>query len=335
MDQESQQTATATETPEKPAKKLKTIKDENGVVFDGNTETRWKFDPSDVVIVGLDDLTGDKALEDDGASSKLDDAHVKNVGRFGVREDITLVAKDVGGTLRPVVVDGRHRTRWARAANKAKLKPENGESKVFLHGNCIDADSDDAALRGEKHMLNYVRAARSAMDSAKAAKELHDAGLKTADIAVRLGVSVGTAENWLALATSAIKPLLDSFQKGIVPVSAVYKLAKMKPEKQEEAVKDLVSAAKASPKGRATVAKAQASKRKAKGDDDAHERPGIGKVRKIYDAAKKDQDVLKALSQCEPIDFLRWMLGEVGERVLPAEIREILKGRKKKADAAE
>lgn len=336
MDTEDQVQETSSPEPaEKPAKKLKSIKDENDVVFDGNTETRWKFDPSDLVIVGLDDLTGDKALEDDGASSKLDEAHVKNVGRYGVREDVVIVAKDVGGTLRPVVVDGRHRTRWARAANKAKLKPESGEGKVFVHAICVPADSDEVALRGEKHMLNYVRAARDTMAAAKAAKELHDAGVKTADIAVRLGVSVGTAENWLALANNATKPLLDSFAKGIVPVSAVYKLAKMKPEKQEEAVKELVNAAKASTKGRATVAKAQAAKRKSKGDEDAQPRPGIGKVRKILDAAKKNQDVLNSLSQCEPIDFIRWLLGDVSDRVLPAEIREVLKGRKKKAGSEE
>jgi hypothetical protein len=336
MDTETQQQEIDNLEPEaKPAKKLKNIKDEHGDVFDGNTEVRWLFDPSDLVIVGLDDLTGDKALEDDGASSKLDEAQVKNVGRFGVIEDVVIVAKDVGGTLRPVVVDGRHRTRWARAANKLKLKPENGDSKVLVHCICVPADSDEASLRGTKHMLNYVRAARDTMAAAKAAKELQEASVKTADIAVRLGVSVGTVENWLALANNATKPLIDSFQKGIVPVSAVYKLAKMKPEKQEEAVKELVSAAKASPKGRATVSKAQAAKRKSKGDDDAQPRPGIGKVRKILAAAKADAKISQALTQCEPIDFLRWLLGDVSERVLPAEIRDILKGRKKKADSEE
>lgn len=329
MDNENPETTAPTETPEpKSNKKLKKIKDANGVEFDGNTETRWRFDPDDLVIVGLDDITGDASLEEDGATSKLDDAMVKSVGRDGVKVEVRIIAQDVGGTLCPVVVDGRHRTRWARQANKLKLHGV-GKNKVFVPCQCMPTDTADIDLRVEKHNLNWVRANRNIMAQAAAAKELHDAGRKSADIALDLGVSVGTVENFVALA-GGTKQLVEAVTKGAMPVSAAYKLAKLPPEKQVESVKETLALAKASPKGKAKVSHASAAKSRAKGKADAVPRPGISKVRKIFVAAKKDVDVLKALSQCEPIDFLRWMLGEVGPTVLPAEIREVLKGRKKK-----
>lgn len=307
------------------SKKLKVIKDANGVVFDGNTETRWAFDPEDLVIDGLDDLAGSEALLEAGATSKLDEKQIASVERDGVLEDVTIVARDVAGTLRPVVVDGRHRTRWARAANKGKRA-----NKTVVYCHAIATDTSDELLRARKHTMNYVRANRNIMAQALAAKELHDTGRKSADIAVDLGVSVGTVENFIALA-GGTKQLLDAVNKGTLPVSAAYKLAKLPAEKQAESVKETLAIAAKAPKGKARVSHATAAKGKAKGKEDSAPRPGIGKLRKIYVAAKKDEDVLKSLSSCEPIDFIRWLLGEVSERVLPSEIKEVLKTRKRAA----
>jgi hypothetical protein len=88
---------------EAKAKKFKTVKDENGVVFDGNEETRWKFDPEDLVIIGLDDVSHeDAALLEDGATAKIDERQVASVGRDGVLVDVLIVAKDLPG-VRTVV----------------------------------------------------------------------------------------------------------------------------------------------------------------------------------------------------------------------------------------
>jgi hypothetical protein len=329
---ENMKTAVEDSKPEPKVKKLKVIKDENGVPFDGNTETRWKFDPDDLMIIGLDNLpTTDEALLEDGATTKIDERQVASVGRDGVLVDVMIVAKDIDGTLRPVVVDGRHRTRWARRANTLKLHG-TGKSKVFVHARCVESDTTDEMLRVEKHTLNYVRANRNIMAQAQAAKELHDAGRKSADIALDLGVSVGTIENFVALA-GGTKQLVDAVNKGAMPVSAAYKLAKLAPEKQAESVKQTLALAKAEPKGKTKVSHANAAKNRAKGKEDATPRPGIGKLRKIFNAAKGDEKVLDSLSECEPIDFIRWLLGEVSERVLPPAIKEVLKARKKKSAA--
>jgi hypothetical protein len=301
------------------------VEDENGVLFNGDTSIRWKFDPEQLVILGLDDhCDDDDPLADENAKSKLDDAQIKSVARDGVIQDILICAKPISGVLRPVVVDGRHRTRWARAANQRGL----AKNKVFVHARCVSQKVPDEALRAGKHTLNYVRANRNIMSQAHAAKELSDAGRKTSDIAVDMGVSVSTVENFLALA-NASKQLLDAVSKGALPITAGYKLAKLPEEKQTEAVKETLAEAKAA-KARPKVADAAKAKAKAKGNKDAAKRPGIGKVRKLLEAANDDEDVREALSQCEPIDFLRWLLGDVSERVLPAGLRPLVKGKKAK-----
>ena len=304
--------------------------DANGVRFNGDTSVRWKFNPEDVVILGIDDnCEDDDPLADDDIKNKLDEAQVKSVARDGVIQDILICAKVLGGVLRPVVVDGRHRTRWARAANQRGI----AKSKVFIHARCVSSKVSDEALRVGKHTLNYVRAARNITSQAKAAKELSDAGRKTVDIAIDMGVSTSTVENFLALA-NASKPLLDAMNKGMLPVTGAYKLAKLSEEKQVEAVKETLALAKEN-KTRVKVSDAATSKKKVKGDKSASTRPGIGMVRKLLDSAKEDEDILKALSSCEPVDFLRWLLGDVSERALPAALRAIVKVKKKKATGAE
>lgn len=302
--------------------------DANGVPFDGNTKTRWKFNPDDVVILGIDDhCDDDDALADENVKDKLDEAQIKSVARDGVIQDIIICPKVINGELVPVVVDGRHRTRWARSVNKRAM----AKTTVFVFARCVSKEVPDDVLRVGKHTLNYVRASRNIMSQAKAAKELSDAGRKNSEIAVDLGVSVSTVENFLAL-VNASKAVLDAVDKGKIPVTGAYKLAKLTPEKQAEAVKETLALAKETPKGRAKVSDAQTGKKRAKGEKQASSRPGIGKVRKLYDAAREDEDVLKSLAECEPIDFIRWLLGDVGDRVLPPTIRLALKaGRKKTA----
>lgn len=325
-EEETEEEAEEAPVPETPRYE---IEDANGVVFNGDTSIRWKFDPEQVTILGIDDnCDDDDPLADENTKSKLDDAQIKSVARDGVIQDILICPKVIGGVLTPVVVDGRHRTRWARAANQRGL----AKNKIFIHARCVPAKVPDEVLRAGKHTLNYVRAGRNTMSQAHAVKELHDAGRKTADIAVDIGVSVSTVENLLALA-SASKQLLDAVSKGTIPVTGAYKLAKLPEAKQTEAVKETLALAKEN-KSRAKVSDAQAGKKRVKGDKTASTRPGIGKVRKLLDAAKEDEDVLKALSACEPIDFLRWLLGDVSERVLPAGLRLIVKVKKKK-DAGE
>jgi hypothetical protein len=303
------------------------VKDANGILFNGDTGVRWKFDPEQVVILGLDDnCDDDDPLADDGVRTKLDEAQIKSVARDGVIQDILICAKNINGVLTPVVVDGRHRTRWARAANQRGL----AKNTIYVHARCVSQKVPDEALRVGKHTLNYVRANRNILSQAKAAKELSDAGRRTADIAVDMGVSVSTIENFLALA-NASKPLLDAVTKGSLPITAGYKLAKLDEAKQIEAVKEMLSEAKAS-KSKPKVADAAKAKARAKGNKDAAKRPGIGKIRKLLKAATEDEDVREALSQCEPIDFLRWLLGDVSERVLPAGLRPLVRGKKKSSE---
>ena len=293
------------------------VKDLNGVTYDGNTETRWAFNPKDVFILGLDELIGeDDPLFDAEVETKLDDNMIKSVARDGVLEDISITPRVIDGTLVPCVVDGRHRTRWARAAKRPLIYAHN-----------IDAEVDP---RGAKHSANYVRATRTILGRAKAAKELSDGGRKNADIAIDLGCSVSSVENFLALAAAG-KPLIDALNKGTIPITGAYKLAKLNPDKQAEAVKETLALAKESGT-KAKVATASAGKRRAKGEKEASKRPGISAVRKILTALKDDEDIQKALSNVEPVDFLRWLVGDITDRVLPSEIRVLLKKRGKKSE---
>lgn len=197
-----------------------------------------------------------------------------------------------------------------------------------MHARCVPQGVPDSILRAGKHTLNNVRASRNVLSQARAARELYDSGRKTSEIAIDMGLSVSTIENFLALAIAS-KPLIEAINKGMLPVTAGYKLAKLPEDKQIEAVKETLAEAK-STKSRPKVADAAKAKAKAKGKTDAVSRPGIGKVRKLLDAVNEDEDVRAALSTCEPVDFIRWLLGDVSERVLPAAVRLIVKDKKKK-----
>lgn len=328
---ENTETTTTEEAAPKRFKKTKTITDLNGRIYDGDETVRWKFDPDDVIIVGADDLGEENdPLLDPGATSKLDDGFVKSIGRDGIKTAVLVTPREIDGILRPCVVAGRHRVRAIRRAKSQKLL--SSKDKYYVPADSINGTPED--LRSAKHSENFVRVNRDIMQRAKAAEDLHGAGRKNADIALDLNVSVSTVENLLALAR-ATKPVVDAMVKGQLPPTAAYKLAKLEPEKQAAAVKDTLAEATKATKGdkpaKAKVSHATTAKNRSKGKEAPENAPpSRSKINKILVACRADDGakIVKALSACEPIDFLRWLAGEVTERVLPAEIREIVRGNK-------
>lgn len=297
--------------------------------YNNTPGARFSFDPESVFIPGLDDHCDEThPLYDPGVHVPLDKEQVANVKRDGIHQEILITPYLADGVWVPAVLDGRHRTRWLRRANQ--LRATAGEEKLTI--DCRNAtDGEIASAVAVKHAANFVRANRHPAARAHACAELHKLGRSNKEIAIDLGVSVSTVENFMAF-ENAVPEVKKAFEAGKIPVAGVYKIAKLKPEKQADAVKDALALAappKAGKLARAKVGDAHAAKRRAKGESDATKRPGISKVRKLLDAAQADPVVFKALTATEPVDFLRWLLGDVTERVLHADVRQVIQGKYK------
>lgn len=329
------ETTTATEeTPTTTSKKNGKKKgDGDAVTFvpEGYSDAlgvKFSFDPEALHILGLDsDIEDDDPLFDAGIKTPLEKEHVDNVKRDGIHAEILVTPRLVDGKMVPAVVDGRTRTRWARRANQ--LRGDDNQMKVDARNATAD---EIEKIRVMKHALNFVRANRSPAARAHAAEELRKAGRSNKEIATDLGISVSTVENLLAFSNAAPE-VKKAFESGKLTVAGAYKLAKMKVEKQPEALKETLAlaapAAKTGKPVKAKVSDAQRGRRKAKGEEPAHQRPSIGKIAKILAAAKVDKNVLEGLTKSEPLDFLRWVVGEVSERVLHADVRQVIQGKYK------
>lgn len=298
-----------------------TEKGSGGQLYDASRVSRFKFAPDDVVILGLDTNDDEGPLYDASVHTPLDENMVQSVYRDGVIQDILVTPMMIDGERKPVVVDGRHRTRWARRANL--LRRSAGLEPWPVHAR--NATDKEINLLAAKHTTNFVRANRDASQKVSAATELAAAGRTKEQIAIDLGCSISSVENFLALGR-AEPEVAEAVAKGEIPVTAGYKLAKLPRGKQASAVTTAVTTARESG-GKARVSDAIVAKKKAKGDKDANKRPSITKVRHLLEAAQEDSKIHRALSQCEPIDFLRWLLGDVTERVLPEQVRDVIRGK--------
>ena len=126
-----------------------------------------------------------------------------------------------------------------------------------------------------------------------------------------------------------VKKVRTAVEDGTIPPTAGYRLAKLPPDEQEDALQELLDQTGGA---RGTARAAQGVKQSRSGANGsaqaaapANKRPGAKEIGKIRAAADADDAVMAVLQGCDGYDLCRWLLGEVTERVLPKALRDSLK----------
>mgnify|MGYP001558514862 CR=1 FL=1 len=126
----------------------------------------------ELVIVGLDTPHTSRAehwLWDERAFSVLDQLDIENVAMLGITTDVTY--KRINKVA--YVVDGRHRVRWVREANK--IRKQRGEP--MLRVPCREATGDEMQIWLKSRAANAVRAKPSPIAIAREIQQLLGTGV--------------------------------------------------------------------------------------------------------------------------------------------------------------
>lgn len=198
-------------------------------------------DPFDLVIIGVDTEDGpDHYLydaESNAHDAESDEEMIANVRTVGILEPI-LFERD---GERKLVIDGRSRVRWARAA--AKLQKKAGEP--VLEVPCIVKRGSNAEMYGISRAANRRRPEDSPVSQAKQLQRMIDMlGGDEATAAVRLAIAQPKAKKLLALLTTDPK-VQRAVERGMTLDSAA-KLAKL-PRAEQAAKLEEIQATGAKP----------------------------------------------------------------------------------------
>ena len=266
--------------------------------IEGNRLNAFGLDPDDVVIVGLDDQSGEEhALYDERVNLPLDEALVRNIMVFGVLEPI-LVRKN--GTF-VEVVDGRQRVRAAREAN-VRLREQGCEP---VHVPAMVRRGDNAQIMGVM-LSTFLRQDDSIIGKAQKVARYLDTGKSEQEAAVVYGVTVATIRNWMTLLdlSPAVQAAVGAGEIGAV---AALELRDLTHAEQAERVAQIRNGASA-------AAGEMRRQRKARQRDEGGEGGDNGEPR----AKVVSRAVLRKIAGHEKFDglpeeaksLLLWILGE-------------------------
>lgn len=274
--------------------------------LDGSRFNGFYLDPKDVTIIGLDTDDGpEHPLWDERAKKPIDPNMVNNVIAFGVKTPISVVKRD--GKV--IVVAGRQRVKWTRAANEALGKQEGAELRLVP---AVLDKGDDVDLTGDMITENEGREDDDILTKAEKAKRFMAMKKKDGtqvtieDCALRFGVTDRAIRQWLAILEMSPK-VKKAVKDGKLTATAASKLQGKTVEEQDEMLDELM--AEAGAKGKAKVSTSEV-KKKAKG--------GGGPSRKL----------LIAMSEVAPHPYctlLGWILGEMDDSTFLSECPDLAK----------
>lgn len=251
--------------------------------IDAKRSNVFLIDPKDLTIIGLDTTDGpEHPLHDERTKLPIDQAKVKNVIARGILEPI-LVSKDGDRIL---VVNGRQRVRWARAANE--LIGQQGGETVLVP--CMVKRGDDSDLIAIMSSSNLSEA-EGMVSKAKKAQRYMDRGHDVEDCAIQFGVTETCVRNWQKLLDLA-PGVRKAVEEGRLSASAAAKLAPLPRAEQEDKLDGLVQAGKKVTTRRATAAA-----------KDASLAPGKRRIRMVADR----------LGTSSEAKILGWVLGEISD----------------------
>lgn len=274
---------------------------------EGSRFSGFFIDPTKVTVIGLDTEDGpEHPLYDERVKKAIDPAMVANVKTFGVETPIMITKK--GDQV--LVVAGRQRVRWARAANEELVKEgvaELVEVPAVLH------KGDDVALFGKMVTENEAREDDDILTKAEKAKRMMamkkvgGGEVTIEEVANRFGVTDRAIRQWLAVLELSPK-VKKAVKDGRLTATAASKLQGKSVEEQEADLDELISEADAT--GKKKVSTSQV-KKKAKGT-------GSGPSRKL----------LAAMSEVAPHPYctlLGWILGEMDDSTFLSECPDLSK----------
>lgn len=262
-----------TET-EKSRTKSKSKALNNKKAFEAGRNTMWSFDPLEVCIIGGEclpveergplDTAVDKnhALWDPRLLETLDEAFVANINAFGVETPI-LIAKIEGV---PTVVAGRRRIRAARTANRKRK--DNGQPLMKVDAKQVrDPNENLSGLMGSMTQENEVRVDDNLMTKLYKAKKILATGVAEVDVALRFGMSLPHFKTLLSFDDNALNATKKAVESGKISPATAMTLARIKePEKQKEALDEVLThvaeGGRASPRVAKIAARAKGHKGK-------------------------------------------------------------------------
>ena len=149
------------------------------------------YDPTTLVIIGLDRDEESSPLNDERSEWEVDEAMVRNIMVYGIQQPV-LVRKEAGSTY---VVDGRQRVKAARVA--ALRQDESGEFPTKVP--CIEVTGDDSRVTGIMISTNEIRQDDDILIKAAKAARLFDMVGDKEEVALAFGRSTKTIDNWAKL----------------------------------------------------------------------------------------------------------------------------------------
>lgn len=273
-------------------------------------------DPSRFTIVGGKPYTGYDVDTADGPEhplydervadltpKKLDSSWVANVALYGVKEPI-LVKEEPDGRL--LVIAGRHRVAWGRAANEL-LAAEGSKlrHKVFY----VKQKLDEKTAMGVMISENEIRTDDSIVAKARKVARLINAGYTIDETAVTFGTSKQTIRNYQTLVT-AHGEVLKAVESGKIGTVAAVELAKLPREEQAIALAKLIEAGATAREAKDQIRQRKNGHAEEKAEENSaaagYPRATVGDLRKIHNYLATDP---KALNKIHAADFLSWQLG--------------------------
>lgn len=209
-----------------------------------------RFDPDELVIIGLDTKDGpEHELWDERIKLPLDEAMVLNIMALGVKETVTLRKGPSGYE----VVNGRRRVLHAREANKRLKKADEPLVRIPA-----TVEVGDHLHMGKLTIsLNEIRRDDDTLTKAeKCMRLLHRNGGDYKDAALTFGVSVAAIKNWTKVAELTPK-VKRAVAAGEISASAAAELHGVNKEAQVAKLEKLISHAKANGRKKATVSRAK------------------------------------------------------------------------------
>jgi len=270
------------------------------------------FDPSDLVILGIDTEDGQAAVLVD-----ITERHHK--------ASIEILAKNIiaCGQIHPVSINkdgnkavvtaGRRRVLAFRMINEwvKKKDPRAGGLKEPLRISCTTKRGSEADQMFLMVSENEHAIADTPMSKARKANRLLALNKTEDEVAIAFGVTRQAIENWKKLA-DLHQDVQKAVDKGVIPASAAMELAVLPRDEQAKKFAELstnaAALAAAAPTNGKRNGKITARTVRAAARGQESPRPGIRAVQKIIEAVKADE--LK-VSDIDPLKLMKWFVGEV------------------------
>ncbi len=236
-----------------------------------------------------------------------------DIERRGLLEPILLR----GDAEKAELVAGLRRYRAFQALSKAGKKAFNAIPAIFVKGS-------EARIISDTHAENFHRANPTFAATAALASELKASGKNGAEIAEELGIPSSTVRHALNLWAKAAPEVRAALSKGLITRDDATRIADLPPDKQPDALKKVIEAAK-EPVGRKEKAK---KKRAAVGadveDDDDDSRPTaqwlcarVEELRRVQAGDSSEEALIEAVCAAFLVAAGRKRMVDLYDEVLP------------------